>query len=445
MKTWINKKTMQGRTVRIRSALLLFWLLVLAGCGGAQPPQDAVSTQAGAKGVYSESAAGGDLAGGGQSETMADASDMSLAGGSGEAASHVSDGERALPDPESGLTMEFMDVGQGDSTLILCEGEAMLIDAGDESAGTNVQNELQKLGVEDLKYFVCTHPDADHIGGADVIAYKFPVGALLMPELERDTKAYEQLADSIVERDIKVIHPAVGEAYDLGGGSFTIVGPVEQYDREDPNDWSVCLRFTYGELSFLFCGDAEEKAEEDMLAAGVPLEADVYHVSHHGSSSSTTEAFLQAVEPSYGVVSCGRDNDYGHPHRETREALAARQVQLYRTDELGNIFCYSDGKLLNWESEYGFGGENGAAAEKAAEEDASWTDGAAPEEGSVSEESAALESPGQDYVLNTNTMKIHLPECESVTQMKAKNRQKVHAALEDLMEEGYVPCKNCMG
>ena len=182
-----------------------------------------------------------------------------------------------------------------------------------------------------------------------------------------------------------------------------------------------------------------------MLAAGVPLEADVYHVSHHGSSSSTTEAFLQAVEPSYGVVSCGRDNDYGHPHRETREALAARQVQLYRTDELGNIFCYSDGKLLNWESEYGFGGENGAAAEKAAEEDASWTDGAAPEEGSVSEESAASESPGQDYVLNTNTMKIHLPECESVTQMKAKNRQKVHAVLEDLMEEGYVPCKNCMG
>lgn len=386
----MNRKGIQGRTVWMRSALFLLWLSVLTGCSGTGQPQDAAARDA-----------AGDLTVGGQE----------------------------APGREDGLTVEFMDVGQGDSTLILCEGEAMLIDAGDESSGTTIQKEMQKLGVDDLRYFVCTHPDADHIGGADVIAYKFPVETLLMPELERDTKAYEQLEDSITARDIKVIHPEAGETYDLGGGSFTIVGPVEQYGQDDANDWSVCLRFTYGELGFLFCGDAEEKAEEDMLAAGVPLEADVYHVSHHGSSSSTTEAFLQAVGPSYGVISCGRDNDYGHPHREVTEALTARQVQIYRTDQLGNIFCYSDGKALNWK------GECDAAADGKADAEAGFS----------ADETAGEEASGQKYVLNTNTKKIHLPECESVAQMKAKNRWEVYAVLEDLLEEGYDPCGNCMG
>lgn len=402
----------------MQSALLFFWLLVLVGCGGVQEPQSTVDTDTAAGSVYSEPAAGtvqGEAVSV-VSEVPGDGSDVR-----GEAISGAG--------RESGLTVEFIDVGQGDATLILCEGEAMLIDAGDESSGTNVQNEMEKLGVRELKYFVCTHPDADHIGGADVIAYKFPVTSLLMPELERDTKAYEQLAASISGRNIQVIHPAVGDIYTLGGGSFTVIGPVEQYGEDEANNWSVCLRFTYGELGFLFCGDAEEEAEEDMLAAGVELGADVYHVSHHGSSSSTSEPFLRAVEPSYAVVSCGRDNDYGHPHEETKEILAARQIQLYRTDELGNIFCYSDGKTLNWESEYDFAGENGAAAE----------------ENSAPEETAAPESSRQDYVLNTNTKKIHLPDCESVGKMKKKNRRDVHAVLEELFKEGYDPCKNCMG
>lgn len=416
MKKWMNRKRMQGRTVCIQSALLVFWLFVLAGCGGAQQPRDAAGTDAAAESVYDRSAAGS----GAQGKAAAEALD--------EDSGQSGPGPAALDGGENGLMMEFIDVGQGDSTLVICEGEAMLIDAGDESSGTNVQNEMEKLGVDELKYFVCTHPDADHIGGADVIAYKFPVEALLMPELERDTKAYEQLAASISERDIRVVHPSVGETYDLGGGSFTIVGPVGQYSEDEPNNWSVCLRFAYGDMQFLFCGDAEKEAEEDMLEAGAALEADVYHVSHHGSSGSTSEAFLEAVDPSYAVVSCGRDNDYGHPHEETREALAARQVRLYRTDELGNIFCYSDGKVLNWESEYDSVGENGAAGENA-----------------VPEENAPSESAGQDYVLNVNTKKIHLPGCESVGRMKAKNRREVHAALEELLSEGYSPCENCMG
>lgn len=442
MRLWINKKKMQGRTVYMQSALLLFWLFVLAGCGGAGQMPNPAGEDAAAKSVYSESAVGSVPADGSQGTTTSDGADASAPGSESSqdgAESAAFGGEQTVPGRESGLTMEFIDVGQGDSTLILCEGEAMLIDAGDESSGTNVQNEMEKLGVDKLEYFVCTHPDADHIGGADVIAYKFPVETLLMPELERDTKAYEQLAASISERDIQVVHPAAGETYDLGGGSFTVVGPAGQYDRDEPNNWSVCLRFTYGELGFLFCGDAEEEAEEDMLASGAGLGADVYHVSHHGSSSSTSAAFLQAVDPSCAVVSCGRGNDYGHPHRETREALAARQVQLYRTDELGNIFCFSDGKTLNWESEYGSVGGDVAAAES--------VDGETPdaEEISVPEEAAGSESSEQDYVLNTNTKKIHLPGCESVMQMKKKNRRKVRGILEDFMKDGYTPCKNCMG
>lgn len=398
MGEWVNRKMMQGRTVWMRSALFLFLLMVLTGCGGIRRPQEDVGTSPAVEEAYSEPAGGG----------------------AGESSACVS-----LPDSDpavgrdSGLLIEFIDVGQGDSTLILCEGEAMLIDAGDELSGTNVQNEMEKLGVDRLKYFVCTHPDADHIGGADVIAYKFPVESLLMPELERDTKAYEEMEASISKGDIEVIHPEAGEEYELGGGSFLIIGPTGQYSREEPNNWSVCLRFTYGERDFLFCGDAEKEAEEDMLAAGARLDADVYHVSHHGSSGSTSEAFLQAVGPSWAVVSCGRDNDYGHPHRETKEALSAHHVRLYRTDEMGNIFCYSDGNALNWEWEL---------------------------DSPVLEESSVLEEPSaRDYVLNTNTGKIHLPDCESVDEMKKKNRRYVQDSLKNLQGEGYTPCKNCLG
>lgn len=422
MRTIEEKRRMKGRTVFLQSALLFFLLAVLAGCGGAgQLPEKSDTLESVEHGEASSQA------------EYSGAADDRQESSTSQVPSKESDGQ----DREAGLTVEFIDVGQGDATLIICEGKAMLIDAGDESAGTNVQNEMIKLGVEELDYFVCTHPDADHIGGADVIAYKFLVGKLLMPELERDTKAYERLADTIRERNIEVVHPAVGEEYSLGSANFTIVGPVKAYGRDETNDWSVCLRFTYGDTSFLFCGDAEEKAEEDMLAAGAGLEADVYHINHHGSSGSTSEAFLRAVDPTYAVVSCGRDNDYGHPHEETVEKLAACDVQLYRTDEQGNIFCYSDGKSLLWESE--FEQDLDAAYEQDTEKNI------APDTASVVESNTVGEVSEREYILNTNTKKIHLPDCKSVAKMKKKNQRKVQAVLEDLLNDGYDPCQTCMG
>ncbi len=247
------------------------------------------------------------------------------------------------------LTVHCIDVGQGDATLILCDGEAMLIDAGDNDQGTKIQYYLQKQGVEELKYVIGTHPDADHIGGLDVILYKFRCGTIIMPEEEKDTPTYRDVIDTMEEKGYTKTLPAVGDTYSLGGASFTILSPGASY--EESNNNSVALLLTHGGNTFLFTGDAEEAAENDMLHCGIPLDADVYHVGHHGSSSSTSLAFLEAVSPSYGVISCGADNPYGHPHKETLEKLAELDVQILRTDEQGTVIITSDGSFLTIQEE----------------------------------------------------------------------------------------------
>lgn len=246
----------------------------------------------------------------------------------------------------SELTVHFIDVGQGDCTLIVCDGEAMLIDAGNNDKGTAVQLYLTKQGIDSLKYVIGTHPDADHIGGLDVVLYKFDCGTVILPDKSSDTATYRDVIDVMEEKGYRNTLPVVGNAYALGSAVFTIVGPAGSYD--DSNNCSVALLLEHGENAFLFTGDAESEAEEDMLESGISLDADVYQVGHHGSSSSSTEAFLDAVTPEYAVISCGAGNFYGHPHAETLNHLRERGVQVFRTDEQGTITVTSDGSSLVW-------------------------------------------------------------------------------------------------
>lgn len=242
--------------------------------------------------------------------------------------------------------VHFIDVGQGDATLIKCGGDAMLIDAGENDKGTAVQLYLQKQGVEKLKYLVLTHPDSDHIGGADVIITKFEIEKILMPDHKKDSRTYEDVVNAMKAKSETAYAPQVGEVYPLGGGSFTILAPDRDY--KDSNNSSIALRFCLGEVSFLFTGDAEKEAEDDMLQNGLFLCSDVYKAGHHGSSSASSEEFLKMVDAGYAVISCGEDNSYGHPHAEVLNRMRGMGMKVYRTDEQGSIVAETDGKEITW-------------------------------------------------------------------------------------------------
>ncbi|MBO5335505.1 MAG: MBL fold metallo-hydrolase [Lachnospiraceae bacterium] len=250
------------------------------------------------------------------------------------------------------VTMEvhFIDVGQGDATLIKSGEHAMLIDAGDNDHGTAVQLYLQKQGVEKLDYLILTHTDADHIGGADVIVTKFPVDTMFMGDFPRENRTYEELLDTLEYKDLDYAIPEIGSEYALGNANFTIIAPNKSYDT--PNNSGIALVLRDGENSFLFTGDCEEEAEKDILANGLDIDCDVYKVGHHGSSTSSSKEFLETVTPSVGVISCAVGNDYGHPHREPMEHLERMGVKIFRTDKQGSIVAYSDRTELVWVYEH---------------------------------------------------------------------------------------------
>lgn len=329
------------------------------------------------------------------------------------------------------MEVHFLDVGQGDSTLIVCGGHAMLIDAGDDSKGTWIQNYLQKQKIEKLDYLVLTHPDADHIGGAPVIIGKFEIGKVFVSNYEKDNKTYQKLIQALDDKRLKYTTPKVGTQYSLGTATITILAPGQEYDN--PNDASIALVIQNGSHKFLFTGDAGEDAEQDMLDSGMTLSADVYQVGHHGSRTSTSEDFLEAVNPSYAVISCAEGNEYGHPHARTLNTLRKEGVEVYRTDEAGTIIASSDGKKITF---------NVPASEtwKAGEPTGSSAQDSAPAVQTAEEPRAASDTSELTYVLNTKTKKFHKPSCNS---LPTANRKDTSESRESVIAQGYVPCKKC--
>ncbi len=244
------------------------------------------------------------------------------------------------------LEIHYMDVGQGDATLIKCDDMTLLIDAGDNSQGMNVRTYIEKQGVERIDYVIGTHPDADHIGGLDVVIYNFDCGTILMPDEKKDTKTYDDVINTIKNKNYKITLPEVGTTYKLGQAQFTIIAPNDDYS--DANSESIGIILTYGENRFLFTGDAEAEAEEDILQNGIDIHADVYKAGHHGSRTSSSDEFLEAVKPKAVVVSCGEDNSYGHPHAAILNYCRMKGIPLYRTDMQGTIVIKSDGKTITW-------------------------------------------------------------------------------------------------
>ena len=252
---------------------------------------------------------------------------------------------RQITVPDGDMAVHFLDVGQGDCSLIvLPSGRTVLIDASTNDEGDNIIEYLSYQKVKHIDYFVLTHPHADHIGSAKQIIETLSVGNVVMPDIETDTATFTNLLLAIDKKDIPIHVAKVGDIIKLDNANMKILGPVNKTD--DLNNMSIVLRLDYGKTSFMFTGDAEEPSEKDMLNkfSSGEFRADVLKVGHHGASTSSSLEFITAISPKYAVISCGKDNTYGHPHTETIKTLNKLGIKYYRTDKVGNVVFSSDGE-----------------------------------------------------------------------------------------------------
>ena len=253
--------------------------------------------------------------------------------------------------PHEGMYVHFIDVGQGDATLVVTSAGNVLIDGGDNNMGRRVNNYLDSLGINSLSYVIATHPHADHIGGLISVLDEREVGVLILPQVVHNTNTFERFLDAIDNNNVPTRYSEVGTSFNLGGAIFTILAP-QVTGCGNLNNCSVVLRVDYGERSFLLTADAELESENHMLDNFYNhLNVDVLRIGHHGSHTSTSDPFLAAVDPSIAVISVGQGNNWGHPHAVVMDRLAAASIPIYRTDMHGNIVMWTNGIELNIEGD----------------------------------------------------------------------------------------------
>lgn len=261
-----------------------------------------------------------------------------------------------FPEASGQVNIHFIDVGQGDSILIHGEDIAVLIDAGPSSAGETVTQYLHSRGIKKLDLVVATHPHEDHIGGMAAVLEQFEVQEVMDPGVVHTSRTFEDYLDLVDSKGIAFTEARAGMVKDLGGGlRLEILHPAAP-SADDLNDASIVSRLVFGKVAFLFTGDAEVKAEKEMLAAGRNLRAAVLKLGHHGSSTSSSRDFIRAVGPRYAVITLEGGNRYGHPHRETVDLMAEIDIPVYRTDLHGSIVFTTDGSQIQVKSTKHYGG-----------------------------------------------------------------------------------------
>jgi beta-lactamase superfamily II metal-dependent hydrolase len=316
---------------------------------------------------------------------------------------------------DAAFAMHFIDVGQALSVLVTCDGESMVYDGGNVDDGSTVVAYLLKQGVTELKYVFNSHAHEDHVGGLAGVLAKFPAGHVYAPVTEASTTCFKNFVKYTRQQGLEVEVPTVGTVWQLGSATVRLVGPVGDTATSTTNNTSLVLRIDYGSTSFLLTGDMEQDAEKALVASDADLDVDVLQVGHHGSYSSSSYRFLNAVLPEIGIISVGEGNDYGHPHESTLSRLRDADVEVYRTDLQGDIVVYSDGKNYT------------VATERTA---------------SSTELNPTLATTTASYYIgNKNSMTFHLPTCEN---LPAERNQVILSGYDAAIREGYTPCASCM-
>ena len=255
--------------------------------------------------------------------------------------------EAPLPEGSS-FQVHYIDVGQADAALIICDGKAMLIDGGNAEDSNLIYTYLKKHNIGHLDYIICTHAHEDHVGGLSGALEYATAGIAYSPVTSYDTKAFRNFTSALSKRGVTLSVPTVGTEFALGSASCQIL--AVNTDTKDTNNTSIVLRIVYGQTSFLFTGDAEKAVEDVLIDSNFPLKSTVLKVGHHGSDSSSSYQFLREVMPEYSVICVGKGNSYGHPTNDVLSRLRDADVTLYRTDMHGDVICTSDGKTVSFQT-----------------------------------------------------------------------------------------------
>lgn len=249
--------------------------------------------------------------------------------------------------PTGVIEISYLDVGQGDAAYIKVNDFDILIDAGPKSDSDKLMKQLEEKNIDDFEIVIATHPHEDHIGGMTKVFEKYDVESFYMPKVTNTTKTFENMIKAVSNEGLTAKVIKEGISFDLGEGCrIDVYSPIdESYDNF--NDYSPIMKLTYGNKSFIFTGDAEKTVEKEVVEKySKELKADVIKFGHHGSSTSSTKEFIEAISPKYGIISCGLDNSYGHPHRETLSIIDEMGIETYRTDKQGQITITSDGNNI---------------------------------------------------------------------------------------------------
>ena len=335
--------------------------------------------------------------------------------------------------PAPGFEAHFLNVGEGDSALVLCDGHAALIDGGDKDHSSLVYAYLKSHSVTRLDYVFATHSDADHIGGL-AGALNFAAADNVFCSVDTaDTKAFADFKKYVEMQGLSITVPEAGAEFELGSAHITLLGPIRQAEGDNNN--SLVLRVVYNGVSILFTGDMEREEEQDLLGSGAELKSDILKAAHHGSKYSTTYPFLREVMPDYAVISVG-ENQYGHPTDETLSKLRDAEVKVFRTDLQGHIIIRIDGNEIKVIPE-----KNPDADTYAAPTAAVLTaEPTAPPRANTTEDPDDAEVT---YILNKSRMVFHYPDCSAVKSMKEKNKIYFTGTREEAIALHYKPCGIC--
>ena len=345
----------------------------------------------------------------------------------------------AKADGQGDMAVHFIDVGQGLAILVQSGGENLLYDGGNRSHADEVVQYLKNQQVETINYMISSHYDEDHLGGLVKCLDTFEVEHVLGSDYVHTSDLFNTFMNTATAHAIIVEYPSVGDTYEFGTGSFTVMAP--DGISQNSNDNSVVIRLVNGNNSFMFMGDAEETSEQDMISTGMNLDCDVLSLGHHGSASSTSWDLLEATSPSWAVISCGLNNTYGHPAAETMGKLSDMDIPVFRTDDQGTVIALSDGNTISWTQEpcndYTSGSEK-QSTDSSADQSEQYTNDATATEAYAAETDTS-DTQGRMVWISATGSKYHsIPDCGNMNPNKATQETESQA-----LSQGYEACKKC--